>query len=84
MPIYDVNVWHAWASIEGWLEPKHLDQVPVSFTTYLTDDRPFFLQLQDDLNHHWPDSTFRDLDRALFRFGQFIKSQLGRKLSVDG
>lgn len=84
VPIYDVNVWHAWGFIEGWLEPRHLSQVPIKFGTYLGGYRPFFLQLQSDLDRHGPDSALRNLDRALFRFGQFMKSQLGRKLALGG
>lgn len=83
VPIYDVNVWHAWGFVDGWLEPRHLGQVPVRFSAYLIGYRPFFLQLQNDLDHQDSDSTLRDLDRALFRFGQFIKSQLGRRVSLD-
>ena len=78
-PIYDINVWHAWGCMAGWLQQKHLTQVPTKFETYRDEYRPFFLELQSGLNASTI-SDIRALDRALFSLGQFVSSQLGQRV----
>jgi hypothetical protein len=75
VPIYDVNVWHAWLFAEGTLTPERLLQSPTTFDNYL-EYRAFFCNLAAH-----PGVAPRDLDKALMAFGQFLSSSLGQRLA---
>jgi hypothetical protein len=70
-PIYDVNAWRAWGYIAGWIEPKHYQQVPVTFPTYL-EYGGWFNGLISTYN-----IEPRHLDQALVTYGRFLTGDWG-------
>jgi hypothetical protein len=74
IPMYDVNVWRAWGFIKGWIEPRHYDEQPASFETYLE----FRLWWNDVVRSDGLDR--QHFDQALVAFGQFLSNRWGRLL----
>jgi hypothetical protein len=71
VPIYDRNVWIAWARIKGWAEPETYHQSPTTVDNYL-EYRSWFNALVSGSSVEQ-----RQLDRALMAFGQFLHSRFG-------
>jgi hypothetical protein len=77
VPIYDVNVWHAWLFLRGELTEKLLRRTPTSFPTYLN--------YRSDFNElvALAETDVRAVDKALMAFGQFISSGAARTLGLS-
>lgn len=76
VPIYDVNVWHAWLYLTGKLTAERLEQNPRRFDEYLSYRRFF----QEFLAVAGVES--RALDKALMAFGQFLTSPAAKDLGL--
>ena len=69
-PIYDRHVHRAMAFMLKWRIPEIPVRNPTKVRNYLEAYRPFF--------DRFDDCDRRQVDRALWRFGRFLKSEYGR------
>jgi hypothetical protein len=71
-PIYDQHVHRAMAFMLKWPDLEIPDQNPAKVRTYLADYRAFFA--------HFKDCNHRQVDRALWSFGRFLRTEYARIL----
>jgi hypothetical protein len=81
-PIYDQHVHRAMAFMLKWPEPNFAIPAhnPTKVRNYLEDFRPFF-EVFRPFYDRFDDYDRRQVDRALWSFGRFLKSKYGHTIT---